>query len=74
MTDPVVDSVVDPVVDAVVDVGLDPAFVENPTVEVAGVSKWFGTKVAVSDVSCSFEPGITGILGRTVPARPRSSG
>ena len=29
----------------------DPAFVADPTVEVAGVSKWFGTKVAVSDVS-----------------------
>jgi ABC-2 type transport system ATP-binding protein len=27
------------------------------------VSKWFGTKVAVSDVSCSFGPGITGLLG-----------
>lgn len=30
---------------------------------VTGVSKWFGTKVAVSDVSCSFGPGITGLLG-----------
>ncbi len=35
----------------------------NPTVEVRGVSKWFGTKVAVSDISCSFGPGITGLLG-----------
>lgn len=42
---------------------LDPAFVANPTVEVSGVSKWFGTKVAVSDVSCSFGAGITGVLG-----------
>ena len=42
---------------------LDPAFVSNPTVEVSGVSKWFGTKVAVSDISCSFGPGITGVLG-----------
>lgn len=33
------------------------------TVTVQGVSKWFGTKVAVSDVSCSFGPGITGLLG-----------
>jgi ABC-2 type transport system ATP-binding protein len=32
-------------------------------VAVHGVSKWFGTKVAVSDVSCSFGPGITGLLG-----------
>jgi ABC-2 type transport system ATP-binding protein len=27
------------------------------------VSKWFGTKVAVSAVTCSFGPGITGLLG-----------
>lgn len=32
-------------------------------VTVQGLSKWFGTKVAVSDVSCSFGPGITGLLG-----------
>ena len=32
-------------------------------VSVRGVSKWFGTKVAVSDVTCSFGPGITGLLG-----------
>ena len=41
----------------------DPARAANPTVVVRGVSKWFGTKVAVSDVSCSFGPGITGLLG-----------
>lgn len=41
----------------------DPAFAENATVQVTGVSKWFGTKVAVSDLSCSFGPGITGLLG-----------
>jgi ABC-2 type transport system ATP-binding protein len=35
----------------------------EPTVSAHGVSKWFGTKVAVSDVSCSFGPGITGLLG-----------
>lgn len=46
-----------------VDARLDPAFVAAPTVEVEAVSKWFGTKVAVSDVSCSFGPGITGVLG-----------
>jgi ABC-2 type transport system ATP-binding protein len=40
-----------------------PALVDNPTVEVAEVSKWFGQKVAVSDVSCSFGPGLTGLLG-----------
>lgn len=42
---------------------LDPARAAEPTVAVHGVSKWFGTKVAVSDVSCSFGPGITGLLG-----------
>ncbi|MGH7575579.1 MAG: ATP-binding cassette domain-containing protein [Longimicrobiales bacterium] len=41
----------------------DPARAAAATVEVHGVSKWFGTKVAVSDVSCSFGPGITGLLG-----------
>ncbi len=41
----------------------NPALVANPTVEVAGVSKWFGQKVAVSDVTCSFGPGVTGLLG-----------
>lgn len=41
----------------------DPARSATPTVSVNGVSKWFGTKVAVSDVSCSFGPGITGLLG-----------
>lgn len=41
----------------------DSAFVAEPTVEVTGVSKWFGMKVAVSDLTCSFGPGITGILG-----------
>ncbi|MFC1575063.1 ATP-binding cassette domain-containing protein [Gemmatimonadota bacterium] len=41
----------------------DPAQVDDATVQVRGVSKWFGTKVAVSDVTCSFGPGITGLLG-----------
>ncbi|MBT8203050.1 MAG: ABC transporter ATP-binding protein [Acidimicrobiia bacterium] len=40
-----------------------PAFVASPTIEVNEVSKWFGQKVAVSNVSCSFGPGITGLLG-----------
>ena len=40
-----------------------PATVAEPTVEVTSVSKWFGQKVAVSDVTCSFGPGITGLLG-----------
>ena len=41
----------------------DPAQAPDATVRVEGVSKWFGTKVAVSDVTCSFGPGITGLLG-----------
>ena len=41
----------------------DPAFVESPTIEVEAASKWFGQKVAVSNLSCSFGPGVTGLLG-----------
>jgi ABC-2 type transport system ATP-binding protein len=42
---------------------LDPAFVAQPTVEVRSASVWFGQKVALTDVSCSFGPGVTGLLG-----------
>lgn len=42
---------------------LNPALVSDPTIEVTTVSKWFGQKVAVSDVTCSFGPGLTGLLG-----------
>lgn len=41
----------------------DPAFVDEPTIEVRNVSKWFGQKVAVSNLSCSFGAGVTGVLG-----------
>ena len=41
----------------------DPAFVEDPRVEVGNVSVWFGQKVALSELSCSFGPGVTGLLG-----------
>ncbi|MEP7113614.1 MAG: ABC transporter ATP-binding protein [Ilumatobacteraceae bacterium] len=41
----------------------DPAFVDNATVEIADVSVWFGPKVALSELSCSFGPGVTGLLG-----------
>lgn len=41
----------------------DPAFVAEPTIEVANVSKWFGQKVAVSNLSCSFGAGVAGLLG-----------
>ena len=32
-------------------------------VRAIGVSKWFGQKVALSDVSVEFHPGVTGLLG-----------
>jgi ABC-2 type transport system ATP-binding protein len=41
----------------------DPAFAPDATVEVGDVSVWFGPKVALSDLSCSFGPGVTGLLG-----------
>jgi ABC-2 type transport system ATP-binding protein len=43
--------------------GLDPAFVPDATVEARTVSVWFGQKVALSELSCSFGPGVTGLLG-----------
>jgi ABC-2 type transport system ATP-binding protein len=41
----------------------DPAFAEEATVVVDGASVWFGPKVALTEVSCSFGPGVTGLLG-----------
>ncbi len=41
----------------------DAAFVPKPTVEVKEVSAWFGQKVALSELSCSFGKGVTGLLG-----------
>ena len=42
---------------------LDPAFVSQPTVVASAVSIWFGPKVAVTELSCSFGAGVTGLLG-----------
>jgi ABC-2 type transport system ATP-binding protein len=42
---------------------LDPAFVADATVVIDDVSVWFGQKVALSELSCSFGPGVTGLLG-----------
>jgi ABC-2 type transport system ATP-binding protein len=42
---------------------LDPAFVAEPTVRIDDVSVWFGQKVALSELSCSFGAGVTGLLG-----------
>jgi ABC-2 type transport system ATP-binding protein len=41
----------------------DPARVADATVTVTEVSVWFGQKVALSELSCSFGPGVTGLLG-----------
>jgi ABC-2 type transport system ATP-binding protein len=41
----------------------DPAFVTDATVELRNVSVWFGQKVALSELSCSFGRGVTGLLG-----------
>ena len=41
----------------------DPAFAEEATVVLDGASVWFGPKVALTEVSCSFGPGVTGLLG-----------
>jgi ABC-2 type transport system ATP-binding protein len=35
----------------------------TPTIDVRGVSKWFGSVVAVNDVSLQVFPGVTGLLG-----------
>ncbi|HUQ19964.1 MAG TPA: ABC transporter ATP-binding protein [Gemmatimonadaceae bacterium] len=35
----------------------------DPVIRVDGVSRWFGSVVAVSDVSFDVTPGITGLLG-----------
>ena len=43
--------------------GGDPAFVADATVDATDVSVWFGQKVALSELSCSFGPGVTGLLG-----------
>ena len=35
----------------------------RPAIEVSDVSKWFGSVVAVNEVSLTIQPGITGLLG-----------
>ncbi len=42
---------------------MDARDVSDATVVATDLSKWFGQKVAVSEVSCSFGPGVTGLLG-----------
>ena len=40
-----------------------PAIATQPVIRVQNVSRWFGSVVAVSDVSFDVLPGITGLLG-----------
>jgi ABC-2 type transport system ATP-binding protein len=42
---------------------LGPAVVDDATVEVENVSVWYGPKVALTELSCSFGPGVSGLLG-----------
>jgi ABC-2 type transport system ATP-binding protein len=42
---------------------IDPAFAHDATVVVNQMSVWFGPKVALSELSCSFGPGVSGLLG-----------
>ena len=42
---------------------MDPAFAADATVEASEVSVWFGPKVALTELSCSFGPGVAGLLG-----------
>ena len=42
---------------------MDARDVSDATVVATDLSKWFGQKVAVSEVNCSFGPGVTGLLG-----------
>ncbi len=41
----------------------DPALAAAAAVEVNAVSVWFGPKVALSELTCSFGPGVSGLLG-----------
>ena len=42
---------------------VDPAIATDATVEVNAASVWFGPKVALSELTCSFGPGVSGLLG-----------
>jgi len=52
----------------------DPAFAEDATVVVDGASVWFGPKVALTEVSCSFGPGVTGLLGPNGAGKTTTAG
>jgi ABC-2 type transport system ATP-binding protein len=42
---------------------MDPALVADATVEIADLSVWYGPKVALTELTCSFGPGVSGLLG-----------
>ena len=41
----------------------DPDLIAAPAIEIKNLSKWFGSVVAVNDVTFNVMPGITGLLG-----------
>lgn len=41
----------------------DPDLIAAPAIEITNLSKWFGSVVAVNDVTFNVMPGITGLLG-----------
>ena len=48
----------------------------HPCIEVDGVTKWFGDVVAVSEISFTLDPGVTGgmgLLGVSCPAPTRQN-
>jgi ABC-2 type transport system ATP-binding protein len=45
------------------DAALDSVRATTPVIRVSNVSRWFGSVVAVSDISFDVMPGITGLLG-----------
>lgn len=42
---------------------MTPSNANSPTVVLQGVSRWFGQKVAVSEITAEFGAGVTGLLG-----------
>ena len=41
----------------------DPALVDDATVTAHDVSVWYGSKVALAELTCSVGPGVTGLVG-----------
>ncbi len=52
-----------PLPTAAVDFAAAPAVPDGATIVMRGVSKWYGDKVALSDVSFAIGPGVTAMLG-----------